>query len=314
MHGSGPVHGYSPRRTPYRSNGRARFFSIQARRMASSGTHEPETVWSRWDFMSVPSRRSRQLAGDRWLVIGDYSLTRFDCFTWPLFPRKRGMTEAGADDRGPCQRRVRTGSYIKVQHLWCRVGESPHLEVLSQWSILSVSSPLISVVASLGPQPLHTTVVMSVPFCTGGGGRQRTCSGRTSISSSYGSRRWAVPVRPLTVAWWRCGCGSSSKPNWRTLRPPPQSLLLPTFFALKRFLSTGEQFSMGQAPAGADLVSIVLPTRNGARYIERSIDSCAAQTHDNWELIVVDDGSTDETPGILARYAGGRVRVTRPCR
>jgi glycosyltransferase involved in cell wall biosynthesis len=46
-------------------------------------------------------------------------------------------------------------------------------------------------------------------------------------------------------------------------------------------------------------VSIILPTYNRARFLERAIDSIGRQTFHDWELIVVDDGSTDETPAIL---------------
>jgi len=77
------------------------------------------------------------------------------------------------------------GGYIKVQRLWCRVGESPQPEVLSQWSTLSVRSPLISTVASLGPRPLSTTVVTSVSSYAGGSGHRWMCSGRTSIGSFH---------------------------------------------------------------------------------------------------------------------------------
>jgi glycosyltransferase involved in cell wall biosynthesis len=59
------------------------------------------------------------------------------------------------------------------------------------------------------------------------------------------------------------------------------------------------------------LVSIVLPTHNGARYIGQSIESCVNQTHRSWELIIVDDGSTDDTAAAIARYADARIRVIR---
>jgi glycosyltransferase involved in cell wall biosynthesis len=62
---------------------------------------------------------------------------------------------------------------------------------------------------------------------------------------------------------------------------------------------------------GVDLVSIVLPTHNGARYIEQSINSCLNLTYRNWELVIVDDGSTDDTPSKIARYADDRIRVIR---
>jgi glycosyltransferase involved in cell wall biosynthesis len=50
------------------------------------------------------------------------------------------------------------------------------------------------------------------------------------------------------------------------------------------------------------LVSVILPTYNGARYLREAIESCLAQTYRNWELIVVDDCSHDATPEIIAEY------------
>lgn len=57
------------------------------------------------------------------------------------------------------------------------------------------------------------------------------------------------------------------------------------------------------------LVSIVLPTHNGARFLQRSIVSCLDQTHRRLELIVVDDASTDETAEIARSYAAIDERV-----
>jgi glycosyltransferase involved in cell wall biosynthesis len=50
-------------------------------------------------------------------------------------------------------------------------------------------------------------------------------------------------------------------------------------------------------------VSIVLPTFNQARWLDGAIESVRRQTFADWELLVVDDGSTDDTPAIVARYA-----------
>jgi len=55
-------------------------------------------------------------------------------------------------------------------------------------------------------------------------------------------------------------------------------------------------------------VSVVIPTYNRADLVGRSIDSVLAQTHRDYEIIVVDDGSTDDTQGVLARY-GDRIRI-----
>jgi glycosyltransferase involved in cell wall biosynthesis len=57
------------------------------------------------------------------------------------------------------------------------------------------------------------------------------------------------------------------------------------------------------------LVSIMMPAYNAERYIEQAIQSVLAQSYPHWELIVVDDGSTDGTPDILARYTDTRIKV-----
>ena len=59
------------------------------------------------------------------------------------------------------------------------------------------------------------------------------------------------------------------------------------------------------------LVSIVLPTYNGAKYLRRSIASCLGQTHTNLELLVVVDGSTDETDAVLLDCTDPRLKVVR---
>lgn len=58
-------------------------------------------------------------------------------------------------------------------------------------------------------------------------------------------------------------------------------------------------------------LSVVLSVYNGADDVARTLDSILAQTERDFELIVVDDGSTDATPSILADYAArdSRIRV-----
>ncbi len=57
-------------------------------------------------------------------------------------------------------------------------------------------------------------------------------------------------------------------------------------------------------------VSVVMPAFNAARFLAQAIDSVLAQVDADLELIVVDDGSTDDTPSVLAGY-GDRVRLLR---
>jgi hypothetical protein len=61
-------------------------------------------------------------------------------------------------------------------------------------------------------------------------------------------------------------------------------------------------------------VSVVLPVRNGAADLPRSVDSILAQTFSNFELIAINDGSTDETGAYLDGIADPRVRVFHQAR
>jgi teichuronic acid biosynthesis glycosyltransferase TuaG len=58
-----------------------------------------------------------------------------------------------------------------------------------------------------------------------------------------------------------------------------------------------------------DLVSIIMPAYNAEKYIAASIESVLAQTFSDWELIVVDDGSTDSTATVVQEFATSDPRV-----
>lgn len=59
----------------------------------------------------------------------------------------------------------------------------------------------------------------------------------------------------------------------------------------------------------APLVSVIMACRNEARWIRASIDSVLAQSHSEIELLVVDDGSTDATVGIIDSIRDPRLRL-----
>ena len=60
----------------------------------------------------------------------------------------------------------------------------------------------------------------------------------------------------------------------------------------------------------APRISVIVPARNEARNIPRCVEGLLGQTYPNFELIVLDDRSTDATPAILCGYASRDKRLT----
>lgn len=60
-----------------------------------------------------------------------------------------------------------------------------------------------------------------------------------------------------------------------------------------------------------EIVSIIMPTNNGERFIARAIESVIGQDFKDWRLYIVDDGSTDGTEGIIRSYAARDARISR---
>ena len=78
---------------------------------------------------------------------------------------------------------------------------------------------------------------------------------------------------------------------------------MPTSATGDRRVSTGRT---------SPLVSILVPSYNGARHLRESLDSLLAQTYRPVEIILLDDASTDATPAIAAEYAGRIAYVRQP--
>lgn len=71
--------------------------------------------------------------------------------------------------------------------------------------------------------------------------------------------------------------------------------------------------SSDESSAGKPRLSVVMPVWNGSRFVGEAVESILAQDFRDFELIIVDDASTDSTPEILAWWAArdGRIRVIR---
>lgn len=57
------------------------------------------------------------------------------------------------------------------------------------------------------------------------------------------------------------------------------------------------------------LVTVVIPTYNSAHLLRRALDSVMKQTHENWEALVVDNSSTDDTDAVVAGMGDPRIRM-----
>ena len=61
-----------------------------------------------------------------------------------------------------------------------------------------------------------------------------------------------------------------------------------------------------------ELVSIIMPSYNTSRFIEETINSVLSQTYSDWELLIVDDCSSDDTDDVVQPFlADGRIRYLK---
>lgn len=68
-------------------------------------------------------------------------------------------------------------------------------------------------------------------------------------------------------------------------------------------------------PAPQPLVSIIMPAHNAARFIAESIQSVIAQTYPHWELLIIDDASSDNTDAVVSTFTSDkRIRYHRKAR
>jgi Glycosyl transferase family 2 len=77
--------------------------------------------------------------------------------------------------------------------------------------------------------------------------------------------------------------------------------------SLMVFMEWIEHARLSESPR----ISVVLPTRNRANFLPMAVASVQAQSYANWELLIVDDGSDDETPERLAALDDPRIRSFR---
>jgi len=59
------------------------------------------------------------------------------------------------------------------------------------------------------------------------------------------------------------------------------------------------------------LVSIITPAYNAEKYIQETIESVLSQSYANWEMIIVDDKSTDKTVNIIEEFCDDRIKLVK---
>jgi glycosyltransferase involved in cell wall biosynthesis len=59
------------------------------------------------------------------------------------------------------------------------------------------------------------------------------------------------------------------------------------------------------------LISVILPTYNRARMLEKAVRSIINQKYENWELIIVDNCSVDDTDAVIAKFNDGRIKLLK---
>lgn len=118
-------------------------------------------------------------------------------------------------------------------------------------------------------------------------------------------------LKPLWIGWEKLVKGVQNLTRAREI--PMISWPAYAFFryrqARQKLYST--VFDGVTCPGEVGMVSVILPVYNGADYLREAIESVLSQTYEKFELIIVDDGSTDSSPQIAEEYAqkDARVRV-----
>src|SRR3977135_882378 len=77
----------------------------------------------------------------------------------------------------------------------------------------------------------------------------------------------------------------------------------------KRPLPTGRSYADRTRPNGVGLVSVIIPACNDAATVERTVSSVLNQTYSDLEVLVVDDGSTDQTAELVQNMADADLSI-----
>lgn len=118
------------------------------------------------------------------------------------------------------------------------------------------------------------------------------------IAGPMWRRRWRQAVARVNGARGRLGRAVDMR-----LRPPPPASVVPP----------GPSGAPVPAPKGGEppLVSVIIPTYNRAHCLPRTLATVLSQTWQTFEVLVVDDASTDDTAGVVGALGDERIRLLR---
>lgn len=144
--------------------------------------------------------------------------------------------------------------------------------------------------------------------------QSRVADQENTLKEIYSSNAWAL------IQWlWKIRIGIAPAGSrrermlfkiWQLLSPVYRFFVQNPFqmswyafvfdrFKRARYLFASPSMSSIRCPSDQELVSIVLPVYNGEDYLHESLESILGQSYPHFELIIVDDGSTDRTPQII---------------
>jgi glycosyltransferase involved in cell wall biosynthesis len=122
----------------------------------------------------------------------------------------------------------------------------------------------------------------------------------------HGAREGRRPNSQTEVGAWLAPSAQIESPHDRNAHRKSFDEAAARNFIARIRSGTGHAALLRDRP----LISVILPTRNRAALLPDAIESVRAQSYEHWELLVVDDASTDGTPSELARFAADpRIRV-----
>ena len=140
---------------------------------------------------------------------------------------------------------------------------------------------------------------------------------RRSVFEAIGQAPVLVPhLGPAAEDWWACEAikrgytwGYVPTEEYFYRKHPAQYTQVASQRAVQAVCRQYANAVHGAPIPDNPFVSILMPAYNAEQYIRAAIESCQAQTHENWELIIVNDGGTDDTCEVVIDAAGDDARV-----